>query len=263
MLVDFEVSGWSSQLADARTGASLGQVFLHSVECLPEVRAAICVASGAIEIEQASVPFALVSIGRFFGWRIVAERESIDDVLVGRRLCEFLVFEQAHTLDQLRHIGAKVIRRRNEIGHRGIAMIHFERLEDVPRDQSVEAGKHSQTERELRRGGSIMRVDQNEFWSNLAADISDIRMLELDDVFLESTILILADFAVLDLTRSVARLSESINDLLGGDESVAVTTGRCGMGSRDGVFVNDFEVWDDDVHLVWFGLVWFGCGARG
>ncbi len=86
-----------------------------------------------------------------------------------------------------------------------------------------------------------MRVDQNEFWSNLAADIGDIRMLEFNDVFLESTILILANLAVLDLTRSVARLSESIDDLLSADESVAGATGWRGMDCRDWVFVNDFE----------------------
>jgi hypothetical protein len=26
------------------------------------------------------------------------------------------------------------------------------------------------------------------------------------------------------------------------------------MGSRDGVFVNDFEVWDDDVHCIGFSV---------
>ena len=101
-----------------------------------------------------------------------------------------------------------------------------------------------------------MRVDQNEFWSNLAADIGDIRMLEFDDVLLESLVLILADFAILDLTRSVARLSESIDDLLRGDESVAGATGRCGMSSRDGVRVYEFsfECWDDDVHCIGFSV---------
>ena len=99
-----------------------------------------------------------------------------------------------------------------------------------------------------------MRVDQHEFWSNLAADIGDIRMLEFDDVLLEAFVLILADFAVLDLTRSVARLSESIYDFLSGDESVASATGRCGVSCRDGVFVNDFEVWDDDVHCIGFSV---------
>jgi hypothetical protein len=66
-------------------------------------------------------------------------------------------------------------------------------------------------------------------------------MLEFDYVLLESLVLILADFAVLDLTRSVARLSESIYDFLSGDESVAVTTGRCGVSSRDGVRVYEFS----------------------
>ena len=97
-----------------------------------------------------------------------------------------------------------------------------------------------------------MAIDQHKLWSNLAADIGDIGMLELDDVFLKSTILLPANFAVLDLRWSVARLAKSIDDFLRGDESVASATGRCGMGSRDGVFVNDFEVWDDDVHFCSF-----------
>jgi hypothetical protein len=33
-----------------------------------------------------------------------------------------------------------------------------------------------------------------------------------------------------------------------------VTTGRCGMDCRDGVFVNDFEVLDDDVHCIGFSV---------
>ena len=110
-----------------------------------------------------------------------------------------------------------------------------------------------------------MAVDQHEFWSNFAADIGDIRMLEFDDVLLESTILILADFAILDLTRSVARLAESIDDLLGADESVASATGRCGMGSRDGVGIYEFsfECWDDDVHFIWSFCWWLvGCSGR-
>lgn len=108
-----------------------------------------------------------------------------------------------------------------------------------------------------------MAIDQHEFWSNLAADIGDILVLEFDDVLLESLVLILADFAILDLTRSVARLSESIDDLLSADESVAGATGWRGMDCRDGVRVYEFsfECWDDDVHLVWFGLV-VGRGDR-
>ena len=97
-----------------------------------------------------------------------------------------------------------------------------------------------------------MRVDQNEFWSNLATDIGDITMLEFDDVFLEPLVLILADFAILDLTRFVARLTESIDDLLGADESVAGATGGRGASCRDGVFVNYFKVWNDDVHFIGF-----------
>lgn len=130
-------------------------------------------------------------------------------------------------------------------------MIDFQGLENVTCDKSIQAGKHSQTERELRRGGSIMRVDQHEFWSNFAAEIGQVGVLEFDDVLLESLVLILADFAVLDLTRSVARLAESIYDLLGADESVAVATGRCGVSSRDGVRVYkfSFECLDDDVHF--------------
>ena len=86
-----------------------------------------------------------------------------------------------------------------------------------------------------------MRIYEDELWSNLATDIGDITMLEFDDVFLESCVLNLADFAVLDLAGFVSRLSESIDDFLGRDESVASAAGRCGMDCRDWVFVNDFE----------------------
>lgn len=86
-----------------------------------------------------------------------------------------------------------------------------------------------------------MRIYEDELWSNLAADIGNLAMLEFDDVFLEPAILILTDFAVLDLTRFVSRLSESIDDLLSADESVAGATGWRGMDCRDWVFVNDFE----------------------
>ena len=70
-----------------------------------------------------------------------------------------------------------------------------------------------------------MRVDQDKLWSNLTTDIGDITMLEFYDVLLESLVLILADFAVLDLAWSVSRLTESIDDFLGADESVASATG--------------------------------------
>jgi hypothetical protein len=86
-----------------------------------------------------------------------------------------------------------------------------------------------------------MAINQHKLWSNLAADIGDIAMLEFDDVFLEPAIFILADFAVLDLAGFVARLSESIDDLLSADESVASAAGWRGMDCRDWVFVNDFE----------------------
>ena len=225
MLVDLEVGCRCGDSADARTGSSFDEVLLNPIEGMPEVRSRVIVAASAIQVEQASVPFADICVIRLLCRLVVTELEGIDQILLLGGRSEFLLLEQVNSFGELRDIVAKGSGGIEETIHIDRAMVDFDRLENVTSYQSVQASEDLQANGELRRGCAIMRVDQDELWACLASNRDVVAVTETNDMFLESFVLVLASLCHLNLARHISVLCERIDDLLGADESVSFAAG--------------------------------------
>ena len=118
-------------------------------------------------------------------------------------------------------------------------------------DQTVRANETEVAERKRQRRLRIVRVDEDDLRVTFTIDNrEDVFVREADNVFLEAFGLGFVRPANLNGARGEAEIGEVGDDLLGGDESVAITGAAC--------CVNGFERIEDGHGAVVFEVTYHG-----
>jgi hypothetical protein len=227
-LIELVVNRWCRESADAAAApATFHQIFLNPVEGLPQCGSRVGVSAGAIRVVQAIFPFQAVLKRRVLCGLAVPQCECICREVCHLAAGQLAAIEEVVLLCKKRHLVAERCCRFEEVVHIDAAVVHLDLSQELTTNESVQAGKNLQAERQTSGGGSIVRVEQDEFGSRLTVDGGQVTVLEANEVLLESASFSFVAASELDAARSVPSLLKGGDDLLGGDEPIAVAAGRC------------------------------------